>query len=90
MLGATTAVPSHISAQKEAVGFLGIIYASFMAVISVMQFKNPWLKQTDFTTIHKLDILFLLLFYCCIVVMFYCCIPNQAACLHPRTVFKVG
>lgn len=31
-LGATAAVPSHISAQKEAVGFLGIIYASFMAV----------------------------------------------------------
>lgn len=32
MLGATAAVPSHISAQKEAVGFLGIIYASFMVV----------------------------------------------------------
>lgn len=89
MLGATTAVPSHIPAQKETIGFLGIIYASFMAV-SVMQFKNPWSKQRDFTAIHKLDILFVLLFYCCIVLLFYCCIPNQAAYLHPRTVFKVG
>lgn len=32
MLGAMTGVPSHISAQKKAIGFLGIIYASFMAV----------------------------------------------------------
>lgn len=32
MLGATTAVPTHISAQKGAIGFLGIIYVSFMAV----------------------------------------------------------
>jgi len=31
-LGATAAVPSHISAQKEAVCFLSITYASFMAV----------------------------------------------------------
>lgn len=32
MLGATAAVLSHIAAQKGAIGFLGIIFVSFMAV----------------------------------------------------------